>query len=268
MLAEERREAILKMLADGELCPVTGLVERLGVSRITVVRDLDFLEKAGSVTRVHGGARLRKEEERAKTEARFKVRMNICLEQKQMIAVEAVGLVEDDSTIFIDSSTTGYTLALELMRQRRKFSRLNIITNSPSILSAAPEKSAFSIISTGGELNSVFNMFGGLWVVDFLEKVNIDSAFISASGISRELNLTTSSIDIANILKKVREKSSRVNLLADSTKLCRREMLNIYPLASCDLLVTDAGIAPEQRERFRDIVEVRVAEAHARKTGR
>jgi DeoR family lactose phosphotransferase system repressor len=258
MLAEERRETIMKMLTEVDVCPVTELLERLGVSRITVVRDLAFLEKKGLLIRVHGGARLRKEEN-PRYEARFKVRMSMNLERKQAIASEAAGLVKDSSTIFLDSSTTCYAFALELMKQRNRFLRLNVITNSPAILTTGREKTNIAIIGTGGELNTVFNMFGGLWVADFLEKVNIDSAFISASGISKDLNLTTSSIDIANILRKVLEKSGQTTMLADSSKLAKQEMLNIFPLSRCSLLVTDDGITPEQEARFRDVVEVRVA---------
>ncbi len=255
MLAEERRETILRMLTEVDVCPVTELLEKLGVSRITVVRDLAFLEKKGLLLRVHGGARLRKEEN-PRYEARFKVRMSINLEQKQAIAAEAAGLVKDSSTIFLDSSTTCYAFALELMKQRNRFLRLNVITNSPAI---GRERTNIAIIGTGGELNTVFNMFGGLWVTDFLEKVNIDSAFISASGISGDLNLTTSSIDIASILRKVLEKSGQTTLLADSSKLAKQEMLDIFPLARCSQLITDSGITPEQEARFRSVIAVKIA---------
>lgn len=258
MLAEERRETILQMLRETELCPVNALVDRLDVSRITVVRDLDYLERGGLVTRVHGGAKLRPEDQPG-SEARFKVRMSLNLEKKQRIGAEAARMVRDDSTIFVDSSTTCYIFALELMKLQHKFSRLNIITNSPSILTAVTERTNLSVIATGGELNTVFNMFGGLWVIDFLDKLNFDSAFISASGVSRELNLTTGSIDIANTLKKVRERSLKVNLLADSSKLARQEMLTIFPLSKCDVLLTDDGITREQRNLFRDVAEVKIA---------
>lgn len=258
MLAEERRETILRMLTEADVCPVTELVDKFNVSRITVVRDLAFLEEKGLLKRVHGGAKLRREEQ-PRFEARFKVRMSLNLERKQIIAAEAVRLVEDFSTIFIDSSTTCYAFALELMKQRARFSRLNIITNSPAVLTTGREKTNITIIGTGGELNTVFNMFSGLWVVDFLEKINIDSAFISASGISRDLNLTTSSIEIANILRKVLEKSAQVTLLADSSKLVKQEMLNIFPLSRCSLLMTDDGITQEQEKRFRKIIDLKIA---------
>jgi DeoR/GlpR family transcriptional regulator of sugar metabolism len=256
MLPEERRNKILEMLNGVALCSVADLVERLDVSRITVVRDLAFLEKSGIVTKVHGGAKLHNED-LPRYEARFKVRMNKNLQRKQAIGREAALLPKDDNTIFIDSSTTAYIFALELMK--RKFSHLNIITNSPAILNAAKEASGVSIIATGGELNPVFNMLGGLWVTDFLEKINFDAAFISASGISEKLNLTTSSIDIANILTKVISRTTRVNLLADSSKFSKQEMINIFPLSRCSLLITDEGINPDHELRFRDAVDLKIA---------
>jgi DeoR/GlpR family transcriptional regulator of sugar metabolism len=256
MLPEERRNKILEMLKGVALCPMTELVKQLEVSRVTVVRDLTFLEKAGIVTKVHGGAKLRNEDN-PPYEALFKVRMNRNLPRKQAIGREAALLPKDDSTIFIDSSTTSYAFALELLK--RKFLHLNIITNSPAILNAARETTGVTIIATGGELNPMFNMLGGLWVADFLDKINFDAAFISASGISEKLNLTTSSIDLANILNKVISKTPRVHLLADSSKLCKQEMINICPLSRCSLLITDDGITPDQELRFRDIVDLKIA---------
>ena len=100
MLPEERRNKILEMLDGSALCSVTEFVERLDVSRITVVRDLTFLEKAGIVTKVHGGAKLRNEN-RPHYEALFKIRMNRNIQKKQIIGREAALLPKDDSTIFV-----------------------------------------------------------------------------------------------------------------------------------------------------------------------
>jgi DeoR family glycerol-3-phosphate regulon repressor len=258
MLPEERRNKILEMLNGVALRSVAELVERLDVSRITIVRDLAFLEKAGVVTKVHGGAKLRNED-LPRYEALFRVRMNRNHHRKVAIGKEAALIPRDDSTIFVDSSTTAYTFALELMK--RKFAHLNIITNSPAILNAAKETTGVTVIATGGELNPVFNMLGGLWVADFLEKINFDAAFISASGISEKLNLTTSSIDLANILNKVISKTPRVHLLADSSKLSKQEMINICPLARCSLLITDDGITPEREQRLREVVDIKIARA-------
>jgi DeoR/GlpR family transcriptional regulator of sugar metabolism len=102
-------------------------------------------------------------------------------------------------------------------------------------------------------------MLGGQWVIDFLERVNIDAAFISAAGISDAGNLTTSSMDIANILRKVISRSTTTTLLIDSSKLFRKEMINICPLTSCTSMITNGDISSEQTARLRDLIDLKLA---------
>jgi DeoR/GlpR family transcriptional regulator of sugar metabolism len=256
VLAEERRNRIVEILNEVEFCPVLKLVEQLEVSRATVVRDLAALQKSGVIAKVHGGAKLQKSDP-VQNEAFYTVRINKNRRLKEAMAAEAARFVKDDTTIFIDSSTTCYTFARELMKHH--FSRLNIVTNSPAVLGIPWENGSPSIIVAGGELNKTFNMLAGLWVIDFLDKINIDQAFVSASGISEKLNVTTSNLDIAQILNKVTERSNTVNLLVDSTKLCKREMINIYPLARCSRLITDDGISAEHDAMVRKVTELFIA---------
>ncbi|MDR1622988.1 MAG: DeoR/GlpR family DNA-binding transcription regulator [Synergistaceae bacterium] len=256
MLPEERRSKIVEKLHNAEVCTVKELVEEFDVSRITIARDLTVLGSQGVLTKIHGGAKLRKEDV-FPYETRFNVRMNQNLDLKRSIAAEAASLIKGGGTIFIDSSTTGYVFATELLK--RSCPSLNIITNSPSVLSMVREKHRICLISTGGELNTSFNMLDGSWVVDFLERVNIDMSFISAAGISENNNLTTSSMDIANILNKAIERSAATYLLADSSKFFKKEMINICPLDRCTVLITDYAASAERVKHFQTFIEVRVA---------
>ena len=101
------------------------------------------------------------------------------------------------------------------------------------------------IISTGGELRANFNMFAGSWVLDFLEKVNISSAFVSAAGISSEGRITSNNRELANIVKEVFARSSEVNLLVDSSKFHRSGMLNAGSLSDCKRVITGKNIDKE-----------------------
>src|SRR3954451_17216650 len=56
MLAPERHEQILRVLRRHGRLRVADLVAELGVSAITVRRDLAELDSAGLLRRVHGGA--------------------------------------------------------------------------------------------------------------------------------------------------------------------------------------------------------------------
>ncbi|MBA7693159.1 hypothetical protein ES703_101735 [subsurface metagenome] len=96
-------------------------------------------------------------------------------------------------------------------------------------------------------------MLGGSWVIDFLEKVNIDKAFISAAGISYDKKITTSNRELANIIIKVFEKSSEVNLLVDSTKFSKAAMINMSTVEQCKRIITDSNINIQVASGFKNI---------------
>jgi DeoR/GlpR family transcriptional regulator of sugar metabolism len=244
MIPEERRERILDKLNKEEICSIKSLAKEFGVSRITIMRDLNILEKNGLVTKVHGGVKIKKNDNNPfGPETRFNYRLKQNYEKKLQIAKKAVAFVKDGTTIFIDSSTTAHMFSLELFKN--KYIDLNIVTNSPTIIAEALKLPDIKIISTGGELNSSFSMFGGTWVTDFLDRINIDTAYISTAGISRELNIITSNMELANILKKVIEKSDEINLLVDSSKFFRKEMLNVSTIRNFTRIITDDAIDAE-----------------------
>lgn len=249
MIPEKRREKILARLQEVEVCSIKELADELEVSRVTIMRDLNLLENTGLVSKIHGGVKVIKSEN-SYSETRFKVRFKQNNEKKLQIAKKAVAYVKDHSTIFIDSSTTAHMFALELFKNR--YIDLNMVTNSPTIIAEALKLPGIKIISTGGELNSSFSMFGGTWVLDFLDKINIDSAYISAAGISKDLNITSSNMDLANILKKVIEKSDSVNLLVDSSKIFKREMLDVSSIKGFSRIITDDRIDNHSLEIIRD----------------
>jgi len=239
MIPEQRREKIIEKLKEIDFYTIENLARELNVSRITIQRDLSLLGKSGQVIKVHGGVRyLNRANDYIET--RFLVRLKNNYEKKVEIAKKALEFVNDQSTIFLDSSTTAYIFALELFKNR--FVDLNIITNSPSILCEALKYQDLKIIFTGGELRKDFNMLGGKWVVDFINLVNIDFSFISAAGISDDKVITTSNRELAEILEAVFKKSKEVNLLVDSTKFLKSGMLNINPLQKCTRIITDGAV--------------------------
>jgi len=239
MIPEERRSRIFSELKERGVFSIEELVRSLGVSRITVQRDIAALAEQDLVVKVHGGVKLKKEKGLV-IETLFEKRLNQHYEAKVEIGAKAVALVRDHSTVFIDSSTTCYLFARELFK--RHYLDLSIITNSPAVQMEALVYPECRVISTGGELRQSFNMLAGRWVIEFLGKVNIDAAFISAAGVSPEFNLTTSNPELAEILKAVFLETDEVNLLADSSKFFRAAMLDIGPIGQCRRLITDSSM--------------------------
>src|SRR3954447_9182829 len=98
-----QREILEALRRDGRV-EVPGLAERLGISAITIRRDLDHLAEAGALRRVRGGA--------VTTSLRgeglpFEVRAVDDFDLKARLGQAAADLIADGEAVAIDSGTTG-----------------------------------------------------------------------------------------------------------------------------------------------------------------
>jgi len=109
------------------------------------------------------------------------------------------------------------------------------------------------LICTGGELKQEFNIFGGDWVLEFLQNINLDSAFVSAAGVSENGSITTNNKDLAGILKRIFSKAKTVNLLIDSSKFFKKGMLDIARLQDCRRIITDDEISDSILKKLKKI---------------
>jgi len=169
------------------------------------------------------------------------------MDAKQMAGRRAVEFVEDGSTIFVDSSTSCLVFARQL--ERRPLRSLTLVTNSPAIaleLQAQP----IHVIVTPGEVDQTLRMIGGRWAVEFLAGVNIETAFISAGGVTLEQGLTTTRRGLADTLHAAMASSRRTVALIDSSKFGLSALLSIARLEELDAVIVDDGLPPDTAEAF------------------
>lgn len=107
MLAEERQQVILGMLHENGIIKLHDVCRKVECSESSVRRDLQELEEAGLLIRVHGGAKIRQSLQR-ELDMSGKFSQNI--EQKNRIAEKAVSLIQDEDVIYLDAGTS--TLAM------------------------------------------------------------------------------------------------------------------------------------------------------------
>ena len=253
MIPEERRQKLIDRLKVNGLCTINKLVDDFKVSRVTIQRDIDILRRMGLVEKIHGGVKIRRNEEEIETQ--FKERLKNNYEKKLSIAIKAVDYVHDGDIIFLDNSTTVYIFAMEVFKKKRDCFNLTLITNSPAIIKGAiMSNTDINIISTGGQLDIEWQMYKGTWVVEFLKKINIDKAFISTGGITDSGQITTVSRDLANTLGSVIEKVKEVNLLLDSSKFSRTAMINISDIKDFARVITDCDFNKDSYPDLDNIV--------------
>jgi DeoR/GlpR family transcriptional regulator of sugar metabolism len=241
--ADLRRASVLERIRRDGGASVAELARDHGVSQVTIHRDLARLGEDGLIERVHGGARLPGSGPRAlRVATDWSKRLESAVLEKQVIAERAAQFVEDGSTIFVDSSTTCLVFARHLERHSPR--SLTLVTNSPAIANELHAQS-IHVVVTPGELDQTLRMIGGRWAVEFLAGLNIETAFVSAGGVTLENGLTTTRRALADTLKAASASSAKTIGLIDSSKFGLSALLAITRAEELDALIADDNVPRE-----------------------
>jgi DeoR/GlpR family transcriptional regulator of sugar metabolism len=250
MPADLRRARILETIQRDGGASIGDLAREHGVSPITVHRDLERLAREGLIERIHGGARpTGGGATQIHVATDWTKRLRQALPEKEAIAARAARLVEDGSTIFVDSSTTCLALARHL--DRRPPRALTLVTNSPAI-ALELHAPAIHVVVVPGEVDQTLRMIGGRWAAEFLAELNMEVAFISAGGVTLEHGLTTTRRALADTLRAALGSSVKGVALIDSSKFGLSALLTIIPAEELDAVVVDDGLSPETIAAYED----------------
>ena len=207
MIVEERLDMILDVLFKEKKISNRYLTKKLHVSESTLRRDLDILEEAGKIRRVHGGAVLNiKTDERSFTDNEQSM-----LEEKKSIGRKASKLIPDKSLVFLDAGST-----TNIMIDFLEAKDVRIVTNGLMHASKLMERGIDTII-IGGRLKARTRVTTGVIAMNELCDFNFDLAFIGANGFDEEY-FYTADINEALIKRKAIELSNKAYILADSSK--------------------------------------------------
>jgi DeoR family transcriptional regulator, aga operon transcriptional repressor len=246
MLIEERRQHILSLAQQHGRVLVEELSESLGISRITIRKDLDYLQLRGALQRTHGGALL--PQAGALFDPSLKEKEGLHLQEKQRIAAAAVNLVQEGQCVLLDSGTTTTAIA----RALKKFSRLTIITNAVNI-AAELSGTDFEVLLTGGSLRkNSFSLVGPL-AEEMLHDMHADILFLGVDGFDFEIGLTTPNVLESRVNRAMVKAAEKVVAACDSTKFNRRSLSKIVDAAAVHHVVTDSGIQNETAEMLRNL---------------
>jgi DeoR family transcriptional regulator, fructose operon transcriptional repressor len=248
----ERRQRIVALARERGVVRAFELVELLGVTDETVRRDLAYLDEAGAVRRLHGGAVA----EQLRNEPSFDWRHRKHQAEKAAIAHTAAGYVTPGSTIIVDSGSTTVHLAKELKDTRDLVVVTNAVTNAVELMG----NPNITVVLIGGMIRpTTFGSVGPMAVAN-LNELRVDQVYLAISGISFEGGLTDSTFEEAAVKRAMIAAASEVILLVDSSKFGRDSMVRVAPLEAISRVVTDAGIDPEAVSRLRGLgVEVVIA---------
>ncbi|MBN1853512.1 MAG: DeoR/GlpR transcriptional regulator [Pirellulales bacterium] len=242
---ESRRVQIRKLVARRGECSVQELARELGVSGMTVRRDLQLLAEDGRVIRTHGGATLG---ERATCEFAFLERVHKDREAKLAIAKAAVELVHGCRSVMLDGSTT----TLAIARQLRGSTRLTVVTTSLPAAAELQHEPEIDVLLPGGYVRPVSPDLTGSLTESNLELLHAEIAFLGADGIDAQGNVYTNPPDNSAVLLRMAASADQVYVVADHTKLNQSALRCFGRLDAWSGLITDPGCDMEYVQGLRE----------------
>jgi DeoR family fructose operon transcriptional repressor len=240
MYATERCEQIERLLAENGRVSVLELAERFDVTTETVRRDLDRLESAGALRRVHGGA---VPKERASTrEPSLAERLERHGSAKTAIARRAVDALGEgfQGSILLDAGTTTGAVAAELAPRLGR-ERIEVVTHSLTLAHTLSSVPGASLTLIGGRVRGLTAAAVGAETVAAISALRPDVAFVGTNGVSAEFGLSTPDPDEAAVKTAIVRAARRVVVVADADKLGSELLVRFASLADIDVLVTDAA---------------------------
>jgi DeoR/GlpR family transcriptional regulator of sugar metabolism len=236
--AERRRTEIMRILMDGGSTQIRELGERLGVSLMTIHRDLAELAEQGLIRRVRGAVSAEKSL-LFESSYLFRARKNI--EEKRRLARAAVAHLEPGHAVVWDDSTTTYQM-VDFISQ---VTPITVLTNALPVLSQLHEMADVQLIALGGRYHRGYNAFVGLACEKAIRSYHVDVAVMSTTTV-QDLSLYTQDEHIVRVKQAMLEVARKKILLVDESKFHFTALNHVAELTDFDLVLLPAGVDPER----------------------
>lgn len=243
MLAQQRQERILEAVRAHGGARVSELVVLLGVSEMTVRRDIATLAGRGLVARVHGGATA--PDGRSADEPGFLAKSAMALAEKAAIAQVAAELVQPGDSVALSAGTTTYAVAEALLG----VADLTVVTNSLPAERLLHENAREdrTVVLTGG-VRTPSDALVGPVAIGALRGLHVDWLFLGVHGIDDQAGLTTPNLVECETNRALVACARQVVVVADSSKWRVVGLSTIAALSEVDVLISDSHL-PEQARR-------------------
>jgi DeoR/GlpR family transcriptional regulator of sugar metabolism len=249
-LARQRQTLILERVREEGGVRVADLVRALGVSDMTIRRDLEVLHERGLIEKVHGGATAI--EGSSQFEPGFTVKSTLMQSEKMLIAASAATLVLPGTAIAISAGTTTFALA----RNLTDVPGLTVLTNSVPVADVLYKdgRADQTVILSGG-VRTPSDALVGPFAVEVIRSLHVDSVFMGTHGMEHRSGFTTPNILEAETNRALIEAGRRLIVLADHTKWGVIGISSVARLEDADTIVTDTGLDASARIQISSVVQ-------------
>ncbi|MFG6191657.1 DeoR/GlpR family DNA-binding transcription regulator [Nonomuraea sp. JJY05] len=229
-----RLDVTLRLVQGSDRVSVAELSHRLGVSEMTVRRDLDALERQGLVRRVHGGAVAVSPREEG---GGFSAREPWQAVTKDRLGEAVAALVAPGWHVLLDAGTTTVHVAEHLAAR----GPLSVAVLSLQAAAQLADRPGIELLVVGGRSRPGERSLVGPLALRTIESLAFDCFVMSIGGVHADHGWSEFSLEDAAVKQAGLAQAGRTIAVADATKLGVRAFSQVAPLGVVDRFVTDAA---------------------------
>jgi DeoR/GlpR family transcriptional regulator of sugar metabolism len=251
----DRLNAIRSHLYANGPTSITELAKAIGASLPTIRRDLQALEEANVIDRVHGGAQIARG---STVELDFEMREQQHLAAKRAIATSAYKMLRPRSAVFLDAGTTVFQVARRLRLDPQP---LDVFTNGLTVANELFNVPTLKIFMLGGFVRSENASTVGAQAELQLQSLWFDTLVLGAGAITMAGEICSIDGSEASLNMRMLERSTTRLILADASKFGTTATFTVAKIPAGATIVTDSSLSSEWRQRIVDwALELVVAE--------
>lgn len=233
MFVLERIQRIKQVLYEQDHIDVATLSEILGVSDVTIRRDLERLEKDGFLTRTYGGASINPKYVETKSATEIPDDSNS--DDIKLVASIASQFIRNNEAIFLGSGA----ICLQIARNIKGNRSLTVVTNDILVACELMHSEGIKVVVTGGELSSTSSATVGPLAEQFLHNINVGKAFIGVTGISTDRGFSTYDFNEALVYRFLFSAVREIIVVADESAYDQTDFAFIAALKSASKVISN-----------------------------
>jgi DeoR/GlpR family transcriptional regulator of sugar metabolism len=245
---EARKNQLIEQLEKSRELSIANVAELFSISTPSARRLCAQMESENRIKRTHGGIRCIPAKEETYSFDAIDMEFNL---EKEAIAKEAIHMVKNRQTLYLEAGTTLKHFALTLAGEIRKgrFSELLVFTNS--LVNLEILEPVCKVMLIGGQYRPERRDFCGFLSEKLIRSLRFDICFMGADAVNIEDGIMALDIETARLDELLVKQSAQSVILTNSEKFYKHSLVSYSSIQAISTIVTDAKLDVHQTEMYR-----------------